>query len=295
MEKARVFFPMIGKLACALFFAASAAIADPASPRLVSLSPNLTELVYSMGLEAHLVGRSSACDEPPAAKALPVAGDFGRPNIEQVQRLKPDALLVTDLEKPGLVQQMQTVGIEVKVLPCESWNSLIGAAQEIAQLCHAPEAGTNWIGRMNARRAALETKVEACFQDRRRPRVYVEIWGDPVTTAGGATFMNDMIRLAGGQNIGAELKQQYPHVSAEWIIQQNPELIVLAWMKSGSPSLAGIARRPGWSGLQAIKENQLIADINPDFLLRSGPRMILGAEALAERFMAWAEKTSLTH
>jgi iron complex transport system substrate-binding protein len=260
--------------------------AAPTPPRLVSLSPNLTELVYALGLESNLVGRSSACDQPSSVKTLPIAGDFGRPNVEQVQLLKPNFLLVTDLEKPGLVQQMKAVGIEVKVLPCESWNSLLDAAAEIAKLCGAPAAGEKWIAQMTARRAELEQEVETFFKDRPRPRVYMEIWSDPITTVGGATFGNDMILLAGGQNIGAGLKQQYAHVSSEWIIQQNPDIIVLAWMKNSTPALEAIMQRPGWAGIRAVKERQVIADIDPDWLLRSGPRMILGAEALAERFMS---------
>ena len=287
LEKTLRTFPIIGKTGLILL-AASLAGAEPAAPRIASLSPNLTEVVFALGLESHLAGRSSACDYPPAARALPVAGEFGRPNVEQLLLLKPDVLLVTDLEKPEMAAALAAAGIQTKVLPCESWASLINAAGEIARLCGKPEAGAKWAAEMSSRRRQLSEKVDAFFEGKSRPLVYMEIWASPLTTAGGPSFIDDMIRLAGGRNIGAGLKESYAHVSSEWVIRENPDIVALAWMKDGAPDRAGLERRPGWDSIKAIQNRSVIADISPDLLLRSGPRMMLGAEELAKRFMAAA-------
>ena len=96
--------------------------------RVVSLAPSLTELVCALGLGDHLVGRSSACDYPLSVCQLPIAGGFGRPQLEMVENLKPDVVLATDVEKPGALHRLEKMGVRVLILPCEGWTDLMSAA-----------------------------------------------------------------------------------------------------------------------------------------------------------------------
>lgn len=250
--------------------------------RLVSLAPSLTELVYDLGLGDQLVGRSSACDAPSAARAVAVAGDFGRPNLERLYELKPDLVLVTDLERPGLVKRLQALHIEVLVLPCEDWSSMLEAAQKISAAVGKPEQGQAWVQAYTERRARLAAQVEQAWSGRTRPLVYLEVWGDPLTTPGQPSFLHDLIELAGGRNLGASLRESYAHISSEWVLASRPDVIVLAYMiPAADPSLVQLARRPGWSALPAVQQGRVCSSIPPDLLLRPGPRWIEGAEQLA--------------
>jgi iron complex transport system substrate-binding protein len=259
----------------------SCATAQP--PRVVSLAPNLTELIYALELEEHLVGRSSACDHPEATAHVPVVGGFGRPNPEALWMARPDIIYATDMEHPGLLQQWTGRGIAVRLLPCESWDQLKAAAQVIGEDLGAPDRARAWNDNLDARLHALRQYADGVWSGRTRPLVYVEVWGQPVMTVGGDTFLHHVVELAGGRNLGAELRGQYPAISAEWVIQQNPDVILFAYMLADMQAADRVRNRLGWSGLTAVRENRLIDTIHPDWLLRPGPRLIDGAEALARQ------------
>lgn len=253
-------------------------------PRLVSLAPSLTELVFAMGLESNLVGRTNICDYPEAAATLPVLGSFGRPTWEALVAVRPDYVLVTDLEKPGFLQQMQQRGMTPLVLPCENWAELQEAARQIAAAAGFPDIGEEWARRLQRELDDIEAQVDHFFGNRQRPSVYVEIWGQPITTAGRNSYLNDVIRLAGGDPIGKTLRGSYVPVSSEWLIATDPDVILLAYMLADLQGAQRLDQRPGWQRLAAIRSGRVISDIHPDQLLRPGPRLIEGTRALAERF-----------
>jgi iron complex transport system substrate-binding protein len=258
-----------------LTFAAPARSSEPAA-RLVSLAPSLTEIAFALGVGDRLVGRSSACDFPDAATNLPVAGDFGRPNLEPLLALKPDAVLVTSVENPLALDGLRRRGIRVLVLPCESWSALLDAARAIADAAGKPEAAAAWIAQMNGRRRRLEDRAAETLKTRARPRIFVEIWADPLTTAGGASFVNDLVALAGGTNVAAGRAETYAVVGREWLAGAKPEVVVVG--HRGAAARAAADYGPA----------RIIDDIPPDLLLRAGPRIIEGAEELAKRL--WEEK-----
>ena len=259
--------------------------------RIVSLSPSLTELVYELGFGRYLVGRSSACDFPDEVKKVTPIGAFGRPNLEVLKGVRAQVLLTTDLENPSYSQAIEQMGVRVLLLPCESWNELMQAAGKLCEVMGRPETGRQWIQSMEQRRSVLRQQTESFWAHRQRPGVYIEVWGDPVTTVGGDTFLSDIVQLAGGRNIGSELKIRYPHVSAEWIIAENPDVILCAYMMPSASPVKAIAQRPGWGRMKAVARNAICADIPPDLLLRPGPRMIDGAKAFQEWLERWVEST----
>jgi len=261
---------------------------EDAPLRIVSLAPSMTELIFDLGFGDDLVGRSSACDFPAAAKTLPVAGDFGRPSLEPLRRLHPNWVVSTDLEKPQLFTYLQQAGIGTIQRPSEGWEDLMETALLLAESWQEGDRGRAWVTRMRERRLRLEDRVAALWAGRDRPRVLVEVWGTPLTTAGKDSFMNDLITMAGGVPLGADLPGSYVRVSTEWVLRENPDVILL--LHHGGQ--AQVARRPGWGGVAALREGRVIGDLDPDLLSRPGPRMILGAEQLAERLaVLWALET----
>jgi len=239
--------------------------------------------MYSLGFETQLVARSSACDFPPEARALPVAGDFGRPNLEAIERLQPSLMIVTDVENPASLRALRQTGVKCMELSCEGWSNLLAAARAIGRELGDPERADRWVASMSARREAIKQRSDNTWNDRTRPRIYVEIWKEPLTTAGHSSFLGDLVTLAGGQNIAATLPEKYPHVSSEWVIRENPDAIVLLYMlEQGNDPVADVKKRTGWGGIRAVRTGAISANIRPDLLLRSGPRCLDGADKLAE-------------
>ncbi|MBW7908360.1 MAG: ABC transporter substrate-binding protein [Kiritimatiellae bacterium] len=270
-------------LCCALVLAACVGFAESPARRVVSLAPSLTELIFDAGWGDRLIARSDACDFPPEALALPVAGSFGRPNVEWLLREKPDLVVSTDLERPGLAQTLRAAGIEYQRLPCEGWEQMLDAVRKLGVALGDEAGAAAWVDRAQHRRDALASRASAYWAGKERPRVYFEVWSDPLTTPGRESFVTDLISLAGGRSIGAALREPYAHVSAEWVLSEKPDVIVLAYMiPQAEPSAAFLARRPGWKSLGAVKRDAICATIPSDWLLRPGPRWLQGAEALAD-------------
>lgn len=269
-------------LALCLFASAASVSAQPPRHGIVSLAPNLTELAYALGFGTQLVARSSACDFPPEATALPVAGDFGRPNLEVIERLRPALVILSDVENPAILQAMRQSGVRCLKCPCEGWTNLLAAADQIAGALGDSGRADAWKNLMTARRENIRARADQFWRGRPRPRVYVEIWRDPVTTAGADSFLDDLITVSGGINIAHELHPAYPHVAPEWIVHEDPAAIVLLYMlEKGRDAAADLKSRTGWDTISAVKTGAICANIPPDLLLRSGPRCLEGTEKLA--------------
>jgi len=257
--------------------------------RVVSLAPNLTELVCDLGFSDCLVGRSSACDYPPEVKSVSVVGGFGRPNLELLASLRPDYVLVTDLENRELLSWLKQAHIQPLVLPCEDWDGIFTAAETLSAVFGDPSAGKAWKEQVVAGMDEIRRKTEAFYRNgRKHPRVYVEVWGDPLTTVGRNTFLDRVILLAGGRNIARSMGEGYLHVGGEWVVRENPDVIVLAYMlNDAGGARKAIFGRVGWSGIKAVHEDAVCDEIDPDLLLRPGPRLIDGAKQLAEWLMTY--------
>lgn len=263
-------------------------------PRVLSMAPSLTELVFELGFGDHLVGRSTACDYPPEAAAIPAVGGFGRPNLEALQRLKPDIVLATDLEKGPLIHRLNRMDIRTHVLPCEDWDGLMAAARVIGDAMGDPDRAERWIVQMTRRRDELIGRTDRFYTERERPSVYVEIWKEPMTTAGRDSFLHELVTWAGGRHIGGSLPGRYKQVSAEWIVRENPDVILLAYMIPSTSAADDVGRRVGWGRIRAVEQGRVCDRIHPDWLLRPGPRWIKGAEALADYLMSNDDQRSLT-
>lgn len=267
-----------------------AASQDGKNVRVVSLAPSLTELIADLGFGDMLVGRSSACDYPPEVVDLPVAGDFGRPFLEALRRLNPDLVVATDVERPQVMAYLQQAGIRTLQRPCESWDEMMEAALVISETLGDIERGEQWVEQMRERRRLLEEQVAEYWKERQRPRVFVYVWGTPLTTAGRGSFLNDLVTMAGGTPLGVKLPGSYVRINTEWVLRENPDIILLM-----NPSfLQQIERLPGWRDMKALRKDQVISSIDPDLINRPGPRMIEGAEQLAARLVEMATAAEQT-
>ena len=253
-----------------------------AGTRIVSLAPSTTEILFRLGLEDLLVGVTDKCDYPPRARDIPRVGGFGSPNIETLLALRVDLVVASGLDKRGAAGSLDKAGMRVLDVQPRNFRELFEAINAIAQAVARPERAGPVVAAMRAeldRTAGLYRTVPP----ERRPRVYVEIWNDPITTVGGGSFIDEVIDRAGGVNVAHNLPQPFPRVSPEQIIQWNPDVIVLTYMSRSSASTEELAGRIGWDDISAVKTGRIVRDIPNDLLLRPGPRLVDGVRVLAKR------------
>jgi iron complex transport system substrate-binding protein len=249
--------------------------------RVVSLSPSVTEMLFALEAEDSIVGATQYCDYPPAAKDIERVGAFGGPNMEKLLALSPDLVIATGTERHAAAAPLDRADIRTLWVKTGSVSEVLGALREIGDAIGKP-------AKADEAAAAMQTELDAVAQAycgipvQRRPRVFVEVWYDPITTAGKGSFIDDLITRAGGINVAREVDAPYPTVNPEKVVEWNPDVIVLGYMTQ-EQTQETIAHRIGWRDIQAVQSGRIIGDIPSDLLLRPGPRMTEGVKALAER------------
>jgi len=244
--------------------------------RIVSLAPNLTEIVYALGLEARLVGVTNLCDFPPAARAKPKVGDVLNPSLEKIIELKPDVVLGTTAgNRRETVEALERAGLPLYGAQTRNVEEILASIRNIAELLGAPEAGEPLVRQLQARLATLGTQLERA----QKPRILFVLWLDPLLTVGGDTFLNDVLSRAGAESVTAELGQDWPRLSLEFVIEHDPDYLVLPHTFGLEARLARLAAGPPWQQVRATAENRIIW--LEDAVLRPGPRIVDAIEALA--------------
>ncbi|MFH1265727.1 MAG: cobalamin-binding protein [Planctomycetota bacterium] len=252
--------------------------------RIVSLAPSVTEMLFALGVEDCIVGVTDRCDYPPQAKDLDRIGGFGTPNVEKLLALSPDLVIATGIERADATVILRRSGIRVLWVKTGNFPELFETLLEIGRQVERPQRAVELVATMQAELETIAEQHRHIPVDR-RPRVFVEIWNDPVTTAGGGSFVDELITRAGGLNVAHELDAAYPAVNPEKVVEWDPNVIVLCYMNAEQPILAqeALAGRIGWNDIAAVRSGSVISDITPDLLLRPGPRLIEGAKALSRR------------
>ncbi len=251
---------------------------DAGAIRIVSLAPSLTEIAAAIGAGHLLAGRTSVCNYPAGAlERVPVVGGFGAPSIEALLAAAPTLVISTDLEDKTLIDRLQALGIAHRHIPCERLDDIAAAIRTLGALT----------GRAAPADALADTLETAITRQRRDaegnagdvPGVYLEIWHDPPMTAGRDTYLNDLITLAGGRNIAGTLARGYFRPAPEWVVQQNPAVIICAYM-SGQPPARLLNARPGWNRIDAVQHGRVVHGLDNDIILRPGPRVLEAIEVL---------------
>ncbi len=244
-------------------------------PRVISLAPNLTEMIVAIGAGDALVGRSSACDVPAAALAdVPVVGGFGEPSLEALLSREPTLVVDVDLADQSLQHRMRQAGLRREHIPCNRLDDIPKALRSLGRLLDR-ESAAEELARTFENELAMLREQAAALPDAQRPLVFIELWSDPLMTVGGDSFISECVYLAGGKNFGDEQDSEYYYLSHEQIVARDPEVIVLLFMTE--PGAAPrVAERIGWSGIRAVRDGRIHGDVDPDLLTRPGPRILHG-------------------
>ena len=246
-------------------------------PAIVSLAPSITEMIYAIGAEKQLAGRTSACDWPIDVEEIQVVGAFGKPSLEVLASLSPGLVLDTDLADENMGTKIAELGIrrerlavrtlEDIPLALRKLGALTGNSEKADSLAHLIEKGLEKFRNQVNTGASL-------------PKVYLEIWDDPLWTGGKSSYVSALISRAGGRNIGDAVEKEYFEVSPEWVIRQNPDIIACMYMSRESNIAEEVSSRPGWKHIRAVKNKEIYDNFDNNLFLRPGPRVLEGIEQL---------------
>ena len=239
--------------------------------RIVSGSPGNTEILFALGLADRIVGVTDWCDYPPAAQSKPKIGDIAPLNIERVLALRPDLVLACNLNGKEPVERLTALGVPTFALNPVSFTALGEAIRLVGQLTGTRTAAEQLAAELEAAVAALTPAGEAAGA---QPKVFIAIGNDlaDLWTAGTGTFLDEAVTGLGWRNIAGGLGFTWGQISLEYILAENPEIILT--------ELDPVVFRsdPFFRELAAVRNNQVF-QINVDIFSRPGPRLI---EALAD-------------
>jgi iron complex transport system substrate-binding protein len=218
--------------------------------RIVSLNPTTTEILFAIGAGRWLVGRTSACDYPDAVASVPSIGGGFPPNVEAVAGLRPDlVVLYHGSGNAAAARRIRQLGIPLVELRTDHLADVPRAARMLGTLTGTKPAAdslaTGFIAALEQERARVE---------RPGPRIPVVLlaWDQPIIVLGSGSFISELIELAGGRNVFADVAASSAPVTLEAIVARAPEIVVSL---GASP---GFADRPEWQALPAVRNQRLL-------------------------------------
>ncbi len=267
-------------MAVFILLCAGSAAARAGSLRIISLAPATTEILFALGLDEEIVAVSSFCDYPEKARSKEKAGSFSRPNVEKIISLKPDIIFCAGLEQDFAVVELRRLGMNVVVSDPVTMDELYASIVEIGGLTGRTREAKNIVRGMSDEITGVRSLLSK--SPVKKPRVFVEIWHSPLMTAGKGSYLDDLLSLAGGDNIAADTVRPYSYFSVEQVLARDPECILLAYMDDSDP-VQKLVLRTGWQRISAVKNKRVFNDIDPDLILRPGPRAARGVKELYKR------------
>lgn len=250
--------------------------------RIVSLAPSITENLFAIGAGAQVVGRTDYCDYPEEAKSLPSIGGFSSDSIsvESIIALDPDLVIGGSTYQADVIKTLQNAGIPAFVSQpanlSEIADSLLLFGKITGHVIEATTAANN----MRARVDAVKQSVSG-IPTSQRPTVFYEVWNEPLMSSNGSTVVGELIDLAGGVNIFADLPDEYPTVSVEQIVEVDPQFIIGPSSHGDQMTAEVIGRREGWENLTAVK-NKAIYIVDGNIVSHASPRIVIVLEEFAK-------------
>lgn len=244
--------------------------------RVVTLAPNLTEIVFAAGAGSTLVGVSTADDYPPAVDTLQrfsaIPLDF-----EAITALEPDLILATNqVNAPHDAETFTTMDLPVYFFSFTALDDVIDAIRTTGELLNTTDAAHATADSLDASIDALRRRTKDVTE---RPRVLFLIGDDTLYGFGQSSYVHTMIELAGGRSITDTLQTEAPTLSEEFVLTQKPDVIIGAFGADYNPDRL-LELHPTWDIVPAIA-NDRVYSVNPNLVLRPGPRLVEGARRMA--------------
>ena len=245
--------------------------------RIVSLAPNITEILFSLGLDEEIVGVSIHCNFPEKAKSRAQVGSYISLDFEKITSLKPDLIIATGAGNTrDMVDRLEKLGFKTYTIFPKNFDDILQSIGHIGQVVNRDTKARVIIEGMRKRKQ----RVVELTQGLSRPKVFIQIGDAPMVTVGKGSFADDLIRIAGGENIAGNEKELYPRFGMEEILKRSPEVIVISSMNPKGDYQKVLHEWTRWKTIPAVK-NGRIHLIDSDLLDRPSPRIIDGLEEVA--------------
>jgi iron complex transport system substrate-binding protein len=244
--------------------------------RIISLAPSVTESLFALDLESRIVGVTSYCDYPAAARQKEKVGDTIHPNLEKIISLRPDLVVIsTASQLEALTRRLDQLAIPVFVTNPRSVREVVAWIRTLGGLTGTDAPAEALASNMERRVDDIERRLGG----RPRTKTLYVLQTGPLITVGGKTFINDLIELAGGTSISSSETADYPQFSREAVTARAPDVII-APSSHGTEIVAEQALLKDFAGTPAITYRRILR-VDPDLVDRPGPRLIDGLEQLA--------------
>jgi iron complex transport system substrate-binding protein len=247
----------------------------PENPkRIISLSGDITEILYAIDAGDKIVGVDRFSVYPPEVKNKTCVGSSAGLNVEAVLSLQPDIVLIWAYQE-SVIPLLEERNVAVVVLDAVSLEDLLHKIEFLGHVCGKTSEAKTLASEMHSK--ILEIKdITGGLSDAEKPSVYFEGYS-PMGSYGSGTFTNELISLSGGVNIAVNETVRYPILANEYIVQANPDVIIVV---SSGATLEDIKTRAGWNEIEAVKNDRVYQmDVK---WVSANPRIILGLEQLAK-------------
>lgn len=258
---------------------------DRPARRVVSISPGLTETVFALDAGDRLVGRSDFCYYPPEALDVSSVGGIVNPSIEAIVGLEPDLVLVVRGTPLEVIDSLRAAGLAVITHDPVTIEDVIGAVRDVGTYLGLGERADELAEELEQRIQAV--KERALTLRDTAPSILFIVGIDPVFAAGEGSMVDDLIETAGGVNAAAIAQNgrtgPWPELSLEAVVELDPDVILAALEghTGETNALALLREMGGWRELSAVRGERVI-DVDPDPMVRAGPRIIDGLEKMSE-------------
>jgi iron complex transport system substrate-binding protein len=251
--------------------------------RVVSLAPSLTEIVFLVGRGDSLVGVTRFCNVPSAASGIPRIGGVSDPDVERIVALSPDLVLCTTDGNPrDKVRALEAMGIPCFAVAPQDLDAVFTAIERLGILLGAADRGRAEAGALRLRARLARPPSDGA----QKPAVLFVVSTAPIIAAGEGTFMDELVRLAGGRNAAARFSGRYPRLSVEGLVAARPDVIFVAGM-------SGVERFPPevtrWKEVPAFRDGDVIT-LDGDLVTRPGPRLVTALERVSAALAEWRAK-----
>jgi cobalamin transport system substrate-binding protein len=244
--------------------------------RIVSLAPNITEIIFALGQEHRLIGATRYSDFPSEANKLPKVGSYVHLDLEKIVALKPDlCIAIKDGNPIAVANRLESLKIPVYAVDPKNLETIMQTVLEIGGLINAEKEADILVLNMDLRIKKVQSLVSNAT---RRPRVFFQIGVSPIVSVGTHTFIHGLIVLAGGTNL-AEGPISYPRFSREQVLALSPEVIIITSMARAAVFEQVKAEWNKWPDLPAVRNQRIFLE-DSNFFDRPTPRLVDGLELL---------------
>ena len=247
--------------------------ADQAVNRVISLAPNITEIIFALGAEDKLVARSQACDYPEAVDSIPIVKTYPMVDWEQIIYYQPDIVWVTDeLFSPDVIELLTSRAIPIRLQSYSSVADVFSGIEEIGRAMGFDDEVRLLVDSLQQKHLLLTqgTKGEGTAM--------IWISDDPLIVAGGAGYMQDLFAQTGWTNVFEDQELAYTQSTVEELLFKNPSVIFFPSNRENQVEEV-FAKYPTLKRLSAYKQNRVYV-LSPDLVYRPGPRLIEGLESM---------------